>query len=370
MNLSNMSVPFYDLSSEYKLIKKDIQNAVDKVISSQQYILGSELSSFEDEFATYLGVHHCVGVGSGTDGLLLALLALDIKKGDEVITQANSFIATAYAISLVGASPVLIDVDPKTHQMDITKLEKLITRKTKVIIPVHLFGSPAPIKEIIKIAKKNKVKVIEDACQAHGGRYDEKKLGSFGDLSVFSFYPSKNLGAYGDGGAVCTNSKSMYEKLLLLRNYGQRKKYVHETFGRNSRLDEIQAAVLRVKLTHLDAFVKERNKIAMYYRSNLKNVKYPEVVKDGSSAYHLFVITHKKRDSLQRMLSNKGIGTLIHYPIPIHLQKVYTSLRKSNGSYPVSEMLAKTSLSLPFFFGISKKQLEYVVSSINSFSSV
>lgn len=361
-----MHVPFYDLSKEYTLLNKDIKNAIDSVLQSQNFILGSQLHSFESEFAEYIGSNYCVGVGSGTDGLILSLMALGIKKGEEVITQANTFIATAYAISIVGAKPVLVDVDSLTHQMISEEVEKKITNKTKAIIPVHMFGSPAPIKEILKIAKKHKLFVIEDACQAHGGEYDGKKLGSFGDISVFSFYPSKNLGAYGDGGAICTNKKTVYKKLMMLRNYGQRIKYHHVSFGTNTRLDELQAAVLRVKLRYLDTFIKERNVLAERYLNLLNSVNTVKIIENGKSGYHLFVIKSRKRNSLKDYLEKRQIFTQIHYPLPIHKNPVYKDLFTKQ-SFPNSEEIAKTSLSLPFFFGMTERSQLFVADSINSF---
>lgn len=363
-----MQVPFYDLSEEYSLIQKDVKQAIDRVLKSQYFILGDELSHFEEEFASYVGTKYCVGVGSGTDGLILALMALGITKGDEVITQANTFIATAYAISIVGAKPVLVDVDSSTHQIDPKEVSKKITKKTKAIIPVHLFGSPAPMNEIQHVAKKHKIKILEDACQAHGAMYKNKNLGTFGDASVFSFYPSKNLGAYGDAGAVCTNNKKIYAKLVSLRNYGQRLKYKHTRFGTNTRLDEIQAAVLRVKLKYLDLFVKKRNDIANFYLEHLENVKTPQIVQDGKSSYHLFVITSEVRDTLKKFLDSQKIFTQIHYPIPVHKNKVYEK-EFGRSSFPVSEKLAKMSLSLPLYYGLSQKQLRFVTKTIHSFFS-
>lgn len=362
-----MNVPFFNLSPEFHLLEKEIQKSIKKVLTSGRFILGDEGSAFEKEFADFLGANYAIGVASGTDGLVLALHALGVGKGDEVITQANTFIATVVAITLVGARPVLVDVDPLTHQMDVEKLEKAITKKTKAIIPVHLYGSPSPIDKIKQLAKKHSLFLIEDACQAHGAKVNGKTLGTFGDIAVFSFYPSKNLGAYGDGGAIVTNSASLDKKIRLLRNYGQTKKYHHDTFGINSRLDEIQAAVLRVKLKNLVRNIKNRQQTAKLYTTRLKNVTIPPLYENSESVYHLFVIEHAKRDSLQKYLANENIDTMIHYPVPVHLQRVYTYLGYRKGSFPISENLAKSILSLPIFFGITKEEIEYVAEKINSF---
>ena len=362
-----MTIPFLDSKAQYKTIKPEIDKAIKRVINNQRFVLGKELEAFEKEFAKYLGVQFAIGVNSGTDALILALMSLDIGKGDEVITVANSFVATTNAIIYVGANPVLVDCNPNTYQIDIKQVEKSITKKTKAIIPVHLYGAPAQIDKLQKIAKKHKLFLIEDTAQAHGATFNGKKLGTFGDLGTFSFYPGKNLGAYGDGGAIVTNKKDINERLLKLRNHGQSKKYYHETFGVNSRLDEIQAAILRVKLRYLDKWNKQRNEIAYNYNKSLKTYKTQKIIKNGKSVYHLFVIESKNRDKLQKYLLDSGVHTLIHYPIPIHLQKANKHLGHKNGSFPVVERMAKRILSIPIYSKLSLKQQRYLIEKINSF---
>jgi len=365
-----MNIPFLDLKAQYKNIKPEIDVAIKRVVDSQHFVLGQELEAFENEFAKYLGVKYVVGVNSGTDGLILALLSLGIGKGGEVITPANSFIATTTAIVQVGARPVIVDCDPDTYQIDVKQTEKAITKKTKAILPVHLYGAPAEIDKLCEIAKRNKLFLIEDACQAHGATFNNKKLGTFGDLGVFSFYPGKNLGAYGDAGAIVTNNKSLYEKLLKLRNHGQVKKYYHDSFGINSRLDEIQAAVLRVKLKYLDKWNKERNKVADNYNKSLRNYKTQQIIKNGKSCYHLFVLESGDRDKLQKYLADNGIHTLIHYPVPIHLQKAYEYLGYKKGNFPVAERIAKRIISLPIFPELANTEADFVIKKLLNFLKI
>lgn len=365
-----MNISFVDLKSQYKSIEPEINVAIKRVVASQDFILGSELEAFEKEFAKYLGVRYVVGVNSGTDGLILSLLALGIGRGDEVITPANSYVATTTAIVFVGAKPILVDCDPNTYQVDVKKVEEAITKKTKAILPVHLYGAPAQLDKLREVSKRNKLFLIEDTCQAHGATFKDKKLGTFGDLGVFSFYPSKNLGAYGDGGALATNSRRLYEELLKLRNYGQVKKYHHDSFGINSRLDEIQAAVLSVKLKHLDKWNSERNIVANNYNSSLINQKTQTILENGTSSYYLFVIESKQRDELQKFLLEKGIHTLIHYPIPIHLQKAYSYLGYKKGDFPFTEKLAETILSIPMYSDLRKTYQDYISDTINKFYSL
>ncbi len=365
-----MKIPFLDLHKQYNTIKPEIDEAVQKVLDNQFFILGKEVEAFEKEFAQYLGVKYVVGVGSGTDGLILALWALGIGKGDEVITPVNSFIATTIAIIQVGATPVFVDMDKDTYQLDVKQVEEKITKKTKAILPVHLYGASCDMQSLLKIAKKYKVQVVEDACQAHGAMVGNKKVGTLGSLGVFSFYPGKNLGAYGDGGAISTNDEKLYKKLLQLRNYGQSKKYYHDEFGINSRLDEIQAAVLRIKLMHLDHWNKERNMHATQYKSLLKNIKKQEIIKNTFSNYHVFVIEVSQREKFQKFLLENGILTLIHYPVPIHLQKVYKHLGYKKGDFPVAEKAADRIVSLPMYSELTKEQIEYVAEKINKFADL
>lgn len=363
-----MIVPFFTLKREYALYRVQLYRAISRVVRSGNFILGSEGKAFEKLFASYLNVSYAVGVNSGTDGLFLALRALGVKKGDEVITQANSFIATASAIIATGATPVFVDVERDTFQMSLADLEKKITKKTKAIIPVHLYGAPGRIADILEIAKKHALDVIEDACQAHGSEYNGKKLGTFGKIGVFSFYPAKNLGAYGDGGAVVTNDKALYRYLLMARNHGQKEKYFHEIEGINSRLDEMQAAILQVKLSHLSTENVKRKKAADLYSRLLKGVQTQLVIPKGTSNYYLFAVLHPQRKKLQKFLEKHGIGTLIHYPIPLHLQKSLSFLGYKLGDFPNTEVLAETSLSLPLFSGIKESEIRYVCSKILSFN--
>jgi dTDP-4-amino-4,6-dideoxygalactose transaminase len=360
-----MNVPFLDLARQYLPIKNEIDGAVHRVMDRQMFILGEELSSFETEFARYLGAGHSVGVGSGTEGLILALRALGIGKGDEVITPANSFIATTLSITETGATPVFVDVDPDTYEMNVGQIESKITGKTKAILPVHLYGCPCDIGRILDIAKKKKLFVIEDACQSSGSAFQGKKTGTFGDIGVFSFYPGKNLGAYGDGGAICTDSETIYNKLLKLRNYGQTKKYFHSEIGVNSRLDEMQAAVLRVKLPNLDGWNEKRNRVAGKYNQLLSGVKTQKILPGCVSNYHVFTIEVDDRDEAQKKLASQGINTLIHYPIPIHLQECYRYLNYKPGDLPVSEKLSKRLLSLPIFSELTDGEIQYVCDQVN-----
>jgi len=362
-----VNIPFLNLKAQYKTIKPEIDEAIKRVVNSQIFVLGSELEAFEKEFAKYLGIKYAVGVNSGTDALILSLLSLGMGKGDEVITSANSFVATTAAIIQVGAKPILVDCDKDTYQIDINQVQKSITKKTKAILPVHLYGAPVEIDKLQKIAKKNKLFLIEDAAQAHGAVFKNKNLGTFGDVSVFSFYPGKNLGAYGDGGVIVTNNKNLYQKLLLLRNHGQSKKYFHDTFGLNTRLDEVQAAVLRVKLKYLNKWNIEKNNIAAKYNKSLRNYKTQKIIKNGKSNYYVFVIESSNRERLQKYLVSKGINTLIHYPIPIHLQKGYKHLGYKKGDFPITEEISDRILSIPNYPELTNNQRDYIIDKLNKF---
>ncbi len=366
-----MKVPFVDLKAQYKSIETEVQKAIKKVFDKSDFILGEELKLFEEEFAAYCGAKYCVGVASGTEALWLALLALGIKKGDEVITAANTFIATALAITMAGAKPVLVDIDPKTYNIDPRLIEEKITEKTKAIIPVHLYGQPAEMEEINKIAKKYGLFVLEDACQSHGAIYKGKRCGSLGDAAAFSFYPAKNLGAYGDGGAVVTNSTEIAEKIRMLRDYGQKEKYHHLVKGYNSRLDTLQAAILRVKLKKLDEWNKKRMEAAEQYHQLLKkeDIVLPEIAPDRTHVFHLYVIRIKRRDHARKFLEKNGISTGIHYPIPIHLQPSFKEIGYKEESFPVTETYSKEVLSLPLYPEIKREQIEYVSQKIEEFFS-
>ncbi|MBM4307480.1 MAG: DegT/DnrJ/EryC1/StrS family aminotransferase [Deltaproteobacteria bacterium] len=366
-------VPFIDLTRQYKEIESEILFATKRVFEKGRFILGEEVSAFEEEFAQYCGVRYGVGVNSGTDALYLALKAAGIGKGDEVITVANSFIASALAISFTGAKPLFVDIEPDTHTMDPNALENLLQKRRrkgiKAILPVHLYGHPAEMDSIIEIANRYHLTVIEDACQAHGAVHQGEKAGSFGAMGCFSFYPTKNLGCYGDGGMVVTDDKKLYERLKLLRCYGEKKKYEHILQGGNSRLDEAQAAILRVKLRYLDQWNNQRREKALFYKKELEGagVVCPVEKEEYRPVYHLFVVRAKKRDGLQRFLKEKAIDTLIHYPIPIHLQKAYKDLGYRRGDLPVTEKVAREIISLPFFPEITKPEIEEVTTRLRNF---
>jgi len=370
-------VPFLDLKKQYKEIEGEIFSAVKRVFEKCRFILGEEVSAFEEEFARYCNVQYGVGVDSGTDALYLALKAVGVGEGDEVITVAHTFISTALAISFTGAKPIFVDIDPTTYTMDPYALEHFIKsreakgkrRRMKAILPVHLYGHSAEMDAIMEIANRYHLPVIEDACQAHGAMYQGKKVGSFGLLGCFSFYPTKNLGGYGDGGVVVTKSKKLYETLRLLRCYGERKKYHHFIKGGNHRLDEIQAAMLRIKLRYLDRWNEGRREKAQIYKKMLEGSKVicPLERELSQHVYHLFVIRTKKRNALQTFLKKKGIETLIHYPIPIHLQKAYKDLGYQRGDLPLTERSAQEVLSLPFSQGITESEIEEVAHQIRCF---
>lgn len=356
-----------DFKKEYTYFKKPVDLAIKKCLESGWYILGKEVKNFEKEFAKYIGTKYCIGVGNGLEALQISLMALGIGHGDEVITVSNSAVATTLAITNIGAKPVFVDVDEFYH-MDTDKIEEKITPKTKAIIPVHLFGQLCDIEKIKKIAKKHNLHVIEDACQAHGSSLKNKKAGSFGTFGCFSFYPTKNLGTYGDGGAIATNSLALYKKCLSIRNYGQTNRYEHDIIGLNSRLDEIQAAILNVKLKKLDILIKKRNLIAKIYLNNLSGISQitlPKIRKNVWHSFHLFVIQAEKRDELLEFLHSRGIQTIIHYPIPINKQKCYKQL--NSVSLKHTEYLASKIISLPINPFLKKSEVIRVCILIKQF---
>lgn len=370
-------VPFNSLKSQYQRVENEVLSATKRVYEKGRYILGEEVTAFEKEFSRYCGVRYGVGVGSGTDALHLSLKAAGIGEGDEVVTTANSFIASALAISFTGAKPLFVDIDHQTYTMDPNALELFLNRRmaqsgwqrVKAVLPVHLYGHPAEMSAIVEIADRYGLCVIEDACQAHGAKYGGKKVGSFGSLGCFSFYPTKNLGAYGDGGMVVTNHRGLYEKLRLLRCYGEKRKYHHTLKGGNSRLDELQAAILRVKLNHLDQWNEERRKKAALYSEKLSilDVVCPFEKKAARHVYHLYVIRARKRDSLQAYLKRRGIETMIHYPVPIHQQWAYRELDHKKGEISLTERYSRSILSLPFFPEIRESEIEEVAAGIEDF---
>jgi dTDP-4-amino-4,6-dideoxygalactose transaminase len=343
-----MMINIVDLHKEYAEISQEINRTFQRVVKSGWFILGEEVERFEEEFSKYIGTKYAIGVNSGSDALLLALQALGIGKGDEVITVSHTFISTADAIVRNGAKPVFVDIDPDTYCIDVTKIEERITKRTKAIIPVHLYGHPADMQPIVEIARKYKLSVIEDACQAHGAEYKGKRAGSIGDIGCFSFYPIKNLGAYGDGGMAVTDNQELATRLGMLRNYGQSKKYYHDFIGVNSRLDELQAAILRVKLRHLDEWNEKRRKAARLYDKLLKDAGLivPTEKEYAKHVYHLYVIRCSEREKLRQHLLENDIQTQIHYPIPVHKQKAYLSLA-ANTNLPVTEKICQEIISLP-----------------------
>ena len=365
-----MKVPFLDLKIQYKQIEQEVIPMLTDAMSNAAFIGGPQVIGFETEFAEFCDSRYSVGVNSGTDALRFALMAVGVKPGDEVITVPNTFIATTEAISQVGAMPVFIDIDPKTYNMDTSAIKEKITKKTKAIVPVHLYGQPADMDPIMSIAKEYSISVIEDACQAHGATYKDKKAGSIGTVGCFSFYPGKNLGAYGEGGAVVTQDKEIAKKISMIRDHGQAEKYFHEIEGYNGRLDAIQAGVLRIKLKRLKEWNKARRNNAKHYDTLLSKVDgiiIPFEANSTQSVYHLYVILLDDRDKLQKYLMDKGIATGLHYPVPLHLQKAYSYMGYREGAFPVSENAAKRLLSLPMFPELSKEQIEYVCSSIKEF---
>ncbi|MBA7497329.1 dTDP-3-amino-3,6-dideoxy-alpha-D-galactopyranose transaminase [subsurface metagenome] len=351
-----------DFSHVTRRINKELKEATNRVIDNNWYILGKEVEEFESEFANYLGVKYCIGVGNGLEALHIILRAYDIVEGDEIIIPSNTYIATALAISYAGATPIMVEPDERTYNINPDLIEEKITEKTKAIMPVHLYGQACDMDHINEVAKKYNLKVIEDSAQAHGATYKGRKCGTLGDASGFSFYPTKNLGALGDAGAVTTNDKELAEKVRALRNYGSEKHYYNRYMGFNSRLDEMQAAILRVKLRHLEKFNEERKKIAQRYLNGLQNTNLilPYVPEWAEPVWHQFVIRSKKRDELQKYLKSKGIGTLIHYPLPIHLQEAYNHLGYKKGDFPIAEKMANEVLSLPMWVGLKKEEIEII----------
>jgi dTDP-4-amino-4,6-dideoxygalactose transaminase len=344
-----MNIPFLDLRATYLELKDEIDDAISRVLESGRYILGEEVERFEQNFADYCEAGYAVGVASGLDALQLALRALGVKEKDEVIVPSNTYIATWLAVSHCGATPVPVEPDEATCNIDPALIEEAITPLTKVILPVHLYGQPVDLDPILEIANRHGIKVVEDGAQAHGARYKGKRIGTHGNAVAWSFYPGKNLGAFGDGGAITTNDEKLAEKIRILRNYGSKEKYLNEIIGFNSRLDPIQAAILNIKLKRLDEWNKRRKRIAYLYLANLTglNIKLPVVPEWAEPAWHLFVVRHNNRDSLQSKLTENEIGTLIHYPLPPHRQQAYSSSPWSKRNLPVAEKMAAEVLSLP-----------------------
>ena len=399
-----MHVPFLDLKTQYKQIESEVVPAVTEAMSAGMFIGGHHVTGFEAEFAIFCESKYCIGVGSGTDALRFVLMSAGVGPGDAVITAPNTFIATTEAISQVGAIPVFVDVDPKTHTLDPIKLEQLLNERypqfnklnkpnkqinkstnrlkpqasglkprPKAIIPIHLYGQPADMDPILEIARQYDLVVIEDACQAHGASYKKRKAGSLSTAGCFSFYPGKNLGAFGEAGAVVTQDEEMAQKIRIIRDHGQAQKYFHDIEGYNGRLDAIQAAVLRIKLKRLQGWNRSRRNNAALYTERLQDVPgitLPVEAEFAESVYHLYVILADNRDGLQKFLSEKGIATGLHYPLPLHLQKAYARLGHKKGDFPIAEHTAECLLSLPMYPELTEQQIDYVCSSIKEFLGI
>jgi len=367
-----MKIPFLDLSGQYHQIKDQMNAALEETLERGDFILGKEEVLFETEFAKYCNRKFCVGVNSGTDALFLGLLSLGIGPQDEVIVPAFTYIATSLAVTYTGARPVFVDIDQDSYNIDVNKIEAAITKKTKGIIPVHLYGQPTHMKPLLDIARKYNLKIIEDTAQAHGAKYrisaDKWQIaGNMGDIGCFSFYPTKNLGAFGDGGAVVTDDENIYKKLLMLRDYGRKSRYEHIILGYNSRLDTVQATILRIKLEHLDKWNALRQKNAKIYTDKLKGIKdvvVPFEADYGQHVYHIYAIRVKGRDRVIEELTKEGIGVLVHYPIPLHLQEVYKTLGYKSGDFPVAEKVAKEVISLPMYPHMPENQIEFVAKTL------
>lgn len=364
-----MKIPFVSFLPIEKELNHDIRSAFDRVFTRSWYIEGTEDAAFEMAFAKYCGVGYCVGVGNGLDALTLVLKALGVGEGDEVIVPSNTYIATALAVTYVGAKPVFVEPDIRTFNINPALIEAAITEKTKAIMPVHLYGQACDMDPIMAIAKKYDIWVVEDCAQAHGATYKGKKIGSFGDAAGFSFYPGKNLGALGDAGAVVTNNKELADRVRALGNYGSDYKYHHIYKGNNSRLDEMQAAFLVAKLPHLERMNVERRRIAKMYTEGIKNPKVvtPFVPEDRVPVWHIYGIRCRERDALEKHLSEKGIGTNKHYPIPMHLQECYKDLNIPQGALPIAEEISRCELSIPMYYGITDEGVQYVIEAINAF---
>jgi dTDP-4-amino-4,6-dideoxygalactose transaminase len=365
-----MKIPFLNFEPMHDEVHDELHHAFDDVLRSNWFVLGKHVMQFEDAYSKFNKVSNVIGVSNGLDALYLSLLALGIKSGDEVILPSNTYIATVLAVSYVGATPIFVEPNIETYNIDVAKIENVITGRTKAIMPVHLYGQACEMEEIMAIAKRFNLFVIEDNAQSQGASYNGILTGAWGDINGTSFYPGKNLGALGDAGAITTNHEELANKIKILRNYGSQKKYHNEVIGHNMRLDEIQAAFLTVKLNRLLDWTKKRQEIASWYDEYLKNlmgVTLPKIAKGATHVYHLYVIRSNERDELQHHLTSCGIGTLIHYPIPPHLQEAYKHLSYVEGDFPISEEIARTALSLPIWIGMTRNEVEYVCNSIISF---
>lgn len=364
-----MKIPFVTFKPMEEELNSELRDAFNRVFDRSWYIGGIEDESFEKDFAAYCGAKYCVGVGNGLDALMLSLKALGIGEGDEVIVPSNTYIATALAVTYVGATPIFVEPRIETFNINPEGIEALITENTKAIIPVHLYGQVCEMDPILEIAKKYNLRVVEDCAQAHGATYKGQKVGTFGDVGCFSFYPGKNLGALGDAGAIVTNDQSLATKIRALGNYGSDYKYHHIYKGNNSRLDELQAAFLSVKLPNLDKMNEQRRQIAARYAEGIKNPKIilPYVIDDCVPVWHVYAIRCKERDALEEYLNEHGIGTNKHYPIPMHLQECYKDLNIVKGELPIAEEISSTELSIPMYYGMSDEEIQYVIDTINEY---
>jgi dTDP-4-amino-4,6-dideoxygalactose transaminase len=364
-----MNVPFLDVGATYRELKPELDAAANRVLEAGWYIGGAEVSNFETIFAGYVGAQHCVGLGNGLDALTLGLRALGVKSGDEVIVPSNTYIATWLAVSMIGAIPIPVEPIKTTYNLDPSLVKAAITSRTKVILPVHLYGQPADLEPILELARHHGLMVLEDAAQAQGAIYKGKRIGTHGDAVAWSFYPGKNLGAFGDAGALTTNNPEIAQKVRVLGNYGSSVKYINEVQGVNSRLDPLQAALLAVKLEHLDAWNLRRTQIAAFYLEQLQNTDLvlPVMPHWAEPAWHLFVVRSSARDKLAKHLAAQGVGTVIHYPIPPHLQAAYTDLGYQKGAFPIAESIHQEVLSLPLGPHLNLEQAAYVVQSIRTF---
>jgi dTDP-4-amino-4,6-dideoxygalactose transaminase len=361
-----ISVPFVDLRVQYRRLREEILGALEEVAESTAFVLGPKVAEFEKAFAAFTGARHCVALNSGTSALHLALIAAGVKSGDEVITVPMTFIATSWGVSYVGATPVFVDVDPSTYTMDVDQVRRRITPKTKAILPVHLYGQPADMEPLLEIGRQQGIPVIEDAAQAHGAMYQGKHAGTLGLCGCFSFYPGKNLGAYGEGGAVVTDDDQIARRLRTLRDHAQEERYHHIEIGFNYRMDAMQGAVLKVKLKHLAAWTEGRRFLAERYLKYLADlpIQLPTIGRDRSPVWHLFVVLHSERDRLRKDLESRGIATGLHYPIPLHLQKAYAHLGYSKGDFPVAERIGRDCLSLPLFPEMTIRQQDAVIEAL------
>ena len=362
-----MKVPFSVLDRQYQKYQKEYEEKALKVLRKGWYVLGPEVENFEKEYAASLGTKYVIGVDNGLNAIVLAFRALGIKEGDEVIVQANTYIASVMGITMNGATPIFVEPN-EFYNIDVDKIEEKITEKTKAILVVHLYGQASKMDKVLKICQKYNLKLVEDCAQAHGAMFDRQQIGTFG-IGCFSFYPSKNLGCFGDGGAISTNDEKLNRDFKVLRNYGSQKRYYNEVIGYNSRLDELQAGLLRVKLQHLPELLEERKKIAEKYLCEIKNplIKLPKVDKDCTHVWHLFVVQVEEREKFQNYLNENKIGSVIHYPIPPHLSEAYEYLGYKKGDFPITEKYAETVLSLPLYNGMTDEEIDYVIGKINSY---